>query len=468
SVGAPIAIDTKYWVYLALGNYIYRMSLNSNLQNPNVKTIDIDGDANSSYFNYTALDYVYDENGLDKVVIVGEVLLGIAGQTKYIRGVWAILSNVDDSNEANIVTDVFKVTDHTKPFKAVAVKDNGTIYLGGSYQIISSDYYGYEALNIDVDNVLPIAKDFKIDYASVSYSEAKTHAQLEPTGGNAIAVWIDVLDGNGREEITEVTLQAWHDGEDGSITWPDSPTDANGVVNITYNVATNRFTLNYPTTGEVSLGLGSASIVDDCTLRIKFVFVPGKQARYGNDGSATLGDDDCNWNVRFECNDSVGNNLTVHGDWEFGYVKITSLGGIGASSVNGEIAPENNGTSSDFVINWSSNWKYRVGVKMTSNLYHAGPPTDTITPNYVSVKEAHGYTPSYVPNDFGICPNDYQAFSGLNSYVYWYSGSGGTYTTNAPIVGNEQTFMTHFNVYVPLGTASGSYTALLTYVVDIE
>jgi hypothetical protein len=448
------------------------MSTDSAYQNPSVSEIDIDGDADSTSFTYYGIDYYYNESVKDKVVVVGGLEVNGGAGDDY--GVVAVLSNAENIDVTKVYTEDFRINEeHSGGYYAVAIRNGDSFYIGGSYEILNSDYYGYETLELDVENVPPIANDFKVDYASVDYASARTHAQVEPTGTNPIAIWIDVTDPNSVSEITEVTLQAWHDGESGSpITWPSNPTDANGVVNITYNVASDEFTLNYPTTNEVTLGLGSATQVDDTTLRIKFVFVPGKQARYGLDGGGTAGDDACTWNVRFECNDTT-NNITKHGDWEFGYTKVTSLGGVVTAQVTNPIAPGagdgNSDVTNTLTIIWSSNWKYKVSVEMTSTLYYAGGP-DTIPDSNVLVYEASSWTSGYAPNDFTSSNNDqgqvdYYGFNHGNP-IYWY-GSGGGYSATAPPTGNEQTFMTHFKIYVEYGTMAGSYTANLQYVVDI-
>jgi len=452
-----------YRTYLATDTGIYKLTTEVDHDIVGTEELDVDGDNDADVFHYKSIDYYH---GAGKMVAVGGADLdGITGDE---CGVAVILSNPEGDTP---ITEFFEVRPHQGGYRAVAMKDDGSMFLGGSYEIIDYDYYGLDTLNLNVQNVPPIARNFRVDYASVPYNDARAHAQLTPDGSNPVAIWIDVTDPNSRDEITEVTLQAWHDGEYGSITWPDSPSDANGVVNITYNVPNDQFTLNYPKTGEVTLGLGSATPVDETTLRIKFVFTPCKQARYGVNGSATSGDDECTWNVRFECNDTT-NNITEHGDWEFGYVKVTSLSGVETANA-GTIVPgegwSSYGDTNTLTITWSSNWKYKVSVAMTSSLYHAGPPSDTIPADNVLVYEPHVFTSGYVPNQFSNTDNDpqvdnYYGFDHGNP-VYWYGSS--TTHANPPTTGYEQSFQTHFRVYVTYGTLAGSYTANLAYVVDI-
>ncbi len=463
-------VDYKYRTFIASNGGLFRMNtlLDSALDSCNY--IDVDGDGGSNEFDYEALSYCADVGGPDKLVAAGGISIGGS-----VKGFYTVLANVEKTSVAEMYTEIFNVTGHAGAYPAVAMRASGDIHLGGSYQIINYDYYGDDTLGLTVENVPPTATNFKIDYATVDYASARTHAQLIPNGANQIAIWIDIVDDNSRDEITTVVLQAWHDG-DGSVVWPGTGgSDHNGVLQITYTQGSG-FVLDYPTgvaRNEVTLGTCTEQNIDDRTKRLEFVWCPGQQARYGEDGSATIGADSGTWNVQFVCDDIPGIPVTVtNPDWEFGYVRVTYLEGIVAASIP-STAPGggegNAGDSNEFTLSWSSNWKYRLGVRMTTSLFHSGPPVDIIDATDVYVVAASGETAGYdAPSWAGELPHaGYKTFSSVNNWVYWYDDGSGGYNAVAPQSGNSQVFTSSFRVYVKYGSMAGSYTAQMQYVVDI-
>ncbi len=476
---------TGYYVYIAATGGIYRMSIDSSYAVPTTSLVPVDGDGGSTEFDYKAVDYAS-----NSIVAVGGINLG-AG----IRGAIAMLSNAKATSESDIITDAFGITEHIGAYMAVTLKEPGYVFLGGSYEVISSDYYGYDTLTVEVANAMPEAFNFKVDYSTVDYSVARSHGQFEPNGANSIAVWVDIVDPNSLSEITTVKMQAWYDDPNFVNAHEDWPgilgSDYNGVVQITYTKGASEglgtFTLDYPNTpnNEVTLGAcseeynPSGSYVAGTAIRLKFVFTPEKQAHYGLSGDDALsGEDVGTWDVQFECDDTTADPVVTRSnvDWEFGYVRVTTLSGVNPASVLNPIAPGadpgNSDVTGDFTITWSSNGKYKVGVKMTTEL-QKGVPIDTIPATNVLVREAHGgSTATYGPNDWTVGDNiqgqdNYSDFGLVGTVIYWY-GSAGDYSFTAPQSGNQQTFVSNYMVYVEYGTMAGTYTADLTYIVDIK
>ena len=461
-----------------------------------IEEVDVNGDGNCSYFNYTAIDICADnENYAKNITILA------AGANYYTKlpsggttsGFFAVIKEKLDGNVWKSETFAFesmrknefcatKIVDH-KYNDGVEGYVAGLVNSPSLFSIKSAVRGSFTLITLySLDP--PTASNVRISIPGDGPNVNRMNEQFAPTGTNRLEFWVNITDPDTLSDLESVKFQAWYDDPDGDgieDNWTKACTidDKNGRVEIICTrgeTGSYNFELNYPTSKEVSFDSSECSAVENGnTVELKFSYIPLKQARYSQNGTYGDGVSCANtWNFQFVCTDGVGERSPIGGGlgdgYEFGYQKVTSLTGAIDREVrpNETLPPRTYGLTDNFTLIWSANNDYRVGISINTPLADG---ENIIDYENVMVCEAKNETVGYPGNRFetneNVLPKDgYKSFEGLNSKIYWY-GTDKVYW-EAPKSGNEQSFNTSFLVYVPPATKVGNYSATLTYSVEIS
>ncbi|MEM2899185.1 MAG: kelch repeat-containing protein [Thermoplasmata archaeon] len=492
--------DDTLFTYLAANAYmptstrgLYKViTKNSGSVTYEVSEINVDGDADKPYFNYSAIDANYYGNRVFVLAVGSNCYSTFVGESA--KGF--VCAFGEEYRDSSWVTSTFYFeTTNKKEFCATKMLyenyyQGGMAAIGGLVNspalfIIGGSIEASINLTASVASVDPIVEDAKITIPGDDPNITnRMNEQFVPTGTNKLEFRVNVTELNDIDTLEEVRFQAWYDdlngdGVEDTYSYSCGLYDANARVEILCTRISKdnyQFILVYPSDSEVSFDAEECQAIEDgYKVRLKFVYAPSKQSRYSyggrfRDGESCAG----TWNFQFQCKKEgslrtpVGGASGNSGDgWEFGLQRVTTLVGVVESSVSGEIAPGEYGITNNITIVWSSNNGYKFSVEMKTPLKNGDEEIDC---DYVMVHEAYNSTEGYVGRDFkksdnGLGFDNYTSFDMLFKKVFLY-GNEEAYL-DAPRIGYEQKFSTNYLVYVPEGTRSGEYTATLAYLLDI-
>ncbi len=492
--------------YLAASSYqsastrgLYRMVASGSPATYSMVEMNVNGDCDTTYFNYSAIDVRTDKaTNPEKVTVIAAgsnsyptMLPGgkktgvyVKFEEKLVGGSWAIDTLDFESTRKN-------------EFCATQMLDSpffhgNTALVGGVCSspglfFIGGDINTEANITGEAGNAPAVVHEAKITVPGDDPNIInRMNEQFIPSGTNKIEFWVNVSDDNGLADIEVVKFQAWYDDPDGDgmeETWNDVTvnTDRNARVEIICTrtggtgTGTYTFSLSFPTSEEVGFNaLDCTASESGINVSLKFVFSPRKQIRYAKSGSFNSGSSDVStWNFQYECTDGGVVRAPVGGasgdGWEFGIERVVSLDGVMGRTIGDEqgIIPGEYGTTGNFSIVWSANNDYRLSVKMSTALVMG---TYSIAPDNVMVCEPFMETDGFPGNDFHsenkLSLDNYTAFGAILKSVYWYGNSNAFW--DAPTFGYEQSFDTNLLAYIPPGTKTGTYSATLTYSLEID
>ncbi len=458
--------------------------------------IDVNGDSDTYYFNYTALDVTMQSGPMPIIYILA---VGGCSYVDKTTGFYAIAAEVEYEGSWFNGTFDFSLTDKSVFYACAMFQEEkyggNKAAIGGATSspglyLVGGNIEADADLNVSVAQSEPIIEDAKITVPGDDPAVTnRMNEQFTPTGTDFIEFHVNVTIPNTLSTLHAVKFQAWYDDPDcdgAEDEWQEvcANDDKNARVEIIAarsggdGAGSYTFAMAYPTKEEVNFNSTYCTAYEyGLTVMLKFVYAPMKQSRYAfggtyQDGSSTVS----TWNFQITVVDDTGERSPVGGaygnegdGWEFGLQRVTSLVGIMNRTINGGniVDPLDYAATENFTLAWSSNNDYKFSVEMKSPLAKGA---DTIGYTNIMVHKAFNCTYGYPGNDFtadnGLHIDDYSSFDNQYRKLYWY-GDECSYW-DAPSSGNEQNFSTNFLVYVPLGTKSGSYTAVLTYVLDIS
>jgi len=494
------------FTYLAASAYVgttstrglYKLTASGSPTSYSATELNINGDCDKFHFNYTSVDVCVDSGTAPQNITV--ILSGTNNYTEIIEdgtktGFYAKFKEMKVGNLWKLDTLNF-VTTEKKEFCVTRLLDasyysGNSAIIGGLKSSPSLFFVGGDInentkliTNVTSINVTNVRITIPGDGSTVN----RMNQQFTPTGTNYLEFHVDITVPATLPTIKNIKFQAWYDDPDGDgveDSWDEvkNNNDKNARVEIIADrdsaTGVYQFSMLYPTLNEVSFDKTYCSAVENgLTVSLKFAYAPMKQARYAyggvyGDGSSSVS----TWNFQFAITDdtgelpSYGGSAGNNGDgWEFGFDRVTSFVGIMNRNVNnGEgVEPLKYATTDNFTIVWSSNNDYKISVEMKTPLSGG---SDTIDYKYVMAHEAFNYTDGFVGNDFTSDDNilnkdNYKSFNEQYRKILWYGNTEDYW--DAPSIGNEQKFSTNFLVYVPMGTKSKTYTAVLTYLLDID
>ncbi len=495
------ASPVKTFTYLAASSSIqgstrglYKMTCDGGVYT--MSEIDVNGDGNCYYFNYSAIDVCPNAAiGADSISILA------AGANYYTRlpttgavtGFFTAITEKFDGASWSYETIAFENMTKNE-FCATKILDHkfnvgveglvGGLTNSPSLFAIKSAVTGSFTLITLYSLDPPTASNVRIALPGDPSTTNRMNEQFAPTGATALEFWVDITEPDTLSDLQSVKLQAWYDDPNGDgieDAWDAASAidDKNARLQITctrLSAGAYAFEMDYPTSSEVAFDPSNCSATENGnTLRLKYCYIPLKQARYSHNGTYNDGTSSVStWNFQYVCTDGVGERPPIGGalgdGFEFGFQKVTSLVGVVDRMVKpGDvILPGTYGTTSEFSIGWSTNNDYKVSVSMSTPLSDG---VNTIDYKNVMAREARNATAGYAGADFSDEDNTfgldgYRSFDTLGTKVHWY-GSDDIYW-DAPRSGSEQAFDTNFIIYVPIGTGHNMFRATLTYTVEIS
>ncbi len=460
-----------------------------------VGEVNVNGDADKPYFNYSSVDITYDSHKQEIIVLaVGSNCYStFAGgssngfmcfvEERFSSGSWQATTSYFETTSKNefCTTKLLDPSRYDDHFGLIGGKTNSpsVFMLGGS---IEADIN----LTTNVSFAEPLVEDAKITIPGDDPAVTnRMNEQFMPTGSNKLRFHVNVTELNDISLLEQVIFQAWYDDPDGDGVedpYPSNGSDRNARVEISCvrtGPGTYQFSLLFPTSSEVNFDAGDCQAAEmGSMVRLMFVYAPLKQARYAEKGTFKDGFSSiATWNFQFQCKTAgvlmtpVGGATGGSGDgWEFGIQRMTTLSGIMDRAVNSgkPVSPGFFGMTENFTVAWSSNNDYRMSVEMKSMLTAGGVD---ISCDNVMVASAFDATPGYPPNKFFPDDNffglaNYSTFDRTLNKVYWYGNSLAYW--DAPNSSYEERFSTNILVYVPLGTMYGNYIATVACILDID
>ncbi len=327
---------------------------------------------------------------------------------------------------------------------------------------VPSDSDSDNTLGATVSTDAPIITGFDITDAS---DTSFMHAQLDVSTTYYFNVTVN--DDNGWADIQWINIRIWFDNESSEISFDQQNAWGNYRAVLNY---TNGAPLSDPALSEWSAPEGnivynpgdSSNFTNTANQNytFKLSFQLNEQIRQANDpvNSGTSNYDDLgSWNAEVRAIDSsvtVTNQDNATGVYhEFGVFQFTNVS-IASNWNAGTIAPGGEGTSAAVTVTHKANRNYTMTVWFDSQL--TGPGTiDVSNINITAAGDAN----DAITSDL--------SFAGLGEanerYIH---GSASTNRTHNFTL-NEETTGVQFRVYVPFGTAAGTYTANLTIKVEI-
>lgn len=277
---------------------------------------------------------------------------------------------------------------------------------------------------------------------------------------------VTVNDANGWSDIQWINLRIWFDGGT-EVTFGSQTTGANYRSDLNY---TNVAPLTDPALSEWSVAEGnivynstdSQSFTNTANQNytFKLSFQLNAQMRQANDpvNSGTSNYDDPNsWNAEVRAKDvdnpDVINRTNATGVYhEFGIFQFTSVS-IASNWDAGTIAPGASGTSTAVAVTHRSNRAYDLKVWFDTHLTSGANTIDVSNINITAAGDT---------NDDVLADTAFAGLTETNALIIRNDTSNGTHEVSA----NSATTNVQFRVFVPFGTASGSYTANLTIKVE--
>jgi len=255
--------------------------------------------------------------------------------------------------------------------------------------------------------------------------------------------------------ITYVNITLSYDFGDDSGMQPYSTTN-NTQFRLVYDNSTGgeTFGLAAGGSGEVTFVAGSITYVNSTTSILNFSFTPQNEIRHATGaGTGGTGFNDLNsWNYRVNATNTDG-QVSAGWDDEFGVYRYTTISastdpeGTGSP---GQTVPLN--TNGNTVVTYSANERFNLTVAIID----LTDGTNTITADNVVVTG-------------GNLVNSAFASGGSTQYIYGTGGATPTYhaayDTYNPAT--DHTVTTSWQITIPFGTPTGTYTSTVTYTIQV-
>ena len=202
---------------------------------------------------------------------------------------------------------------------------------------------------------------------------------------------------------------------------------------------------------EVTFKAGSRTIVNSTTSVLNFSFTPNNEIRHAP-GAGTMGSGFNNansWNYEVSIINTDGQSATW--DDEFGVYRYTTITASGDPAGSGTPA-HTVVLSPNTVVTYSANEQFNLTVNISDLSDGAG---NTIPANCVNVSG-------------GDLPRS--QFAAASSLLWIYGTGGATPTYHAAYdnyAAGEHQVSTSWDIYIPFGTSTGTYTSTVTYTINV-
>jgi len=262
---------------------------------------------------------------------------------------------------------------------------------------------------------------------------------------------INITDFNGWVDVDYIEIKAWYDNGSESTTYNQTQGgNLNMYLQYENITGTANFSLLWPD-DEVQLISGNCTeaITDETTRIINISFKPGSQVRWASSNytwntAQNTTNDPYSWNFNITVIDAAG--LKAWKNDEYGVYKFTSI--LPNQDWVNVIAPPGFWDASSIVtITYSSNYDFNMTIYFEENL------TNTTWGDIISIANNVYILGGADPND-DVTYDVMFAGIGEANAVDIFNDSGIFHSNNI-----SQTVNVQFNVYIPLGTHGGKYTA---------
>jgi hypothetical protein len=384
------------------------------------------------------------------------LVTGYSGNTQYYA--WQVIDTTDwTANGYNWSEwDNAGNPDTSSPWQWTFDFPNGTGYY--QFYSIAKDYVG-----IVEDS--PSEKDaacYYVPYVSAapvinSYNLSNsTGSKLNNYSGlldvnNEYCFTINITDPNGWIDIDYIEIKAWYDDGSESTTYNQTQGgNLNMYLQYENTTGTANFSLLWPD-DEVQLISGNCTetIIDETTRIINISFKPRNQVRWASsndtwNGAQNTTNDHYSWNFNITVIDASG--LKAWKKDEYGVYKFTSI--LPNQDWVNVIAPPGFWDDSSIVtITYSSNYDFNMTIYFEENL------TNTTWGDTIPIANNVYILGGADPND-DVTYDVMFAGIGEANAIDIFNDSGIFHSNNI-----SQTVNVQFNVYIPLGTHGGKYTA---------
>ena len=315
----------------------------------------------------------------------------------------------------------------------------------------------------EIDETAPLMADTICYYISLVAPVINSYDLWNQTGSklnnvtglldvnNEYIFTINITNMNRWENIEYINITTWFDnGSDSTIYNQTSGGNLNMFIQYENTTGIANYNLLWPD-NEVQLILGNCSetIINSTTRIINFSFTPLSQVRWaGGDGNwditSNVTNDIYSWNFNITVTDK--DKLKSWINDEYGVYKYTSIS-PDHNWVDVYAAPGFNDTSSIVTITYSSNYDFNMTLYFEENLTNTTRGSTIPIANNVDILANVDLTDD-ITSDItflGI---------GIINAVDIFNESGLFHRNNI-----SQTVNVQFNVYIPLGTMSGIYSA---------
>jgi len=262
---------------------------------------------------------------------------------------------------------------------------------------------------------------------------------------------INITDINEWNDIQLINIEAWFDNGSDSTTYNQTQgSNLNMFLQYDNTSGIGVFRMLWPgNEAQIVLGDCSETVISSTTRIINISFIPGSQIRWAAgdgawDTTQNATNDPYTWNFNISVIDLAGMR-----DWktdEYGIYKYTSIL-PGQDWVDVIAAPGFNDTSSVVTITYSSNYDFNMSIYFEENLTNVTWGDTIPIANNVSIL---GNTD---PNDDITTNKQFQGIGEENA-IDIFNSSGIFHNNNI-----SQTVDVQFDVYIPIGTYGGKYTA---------
>ncbi len=327
---------------------------------------------------------------------------------------------------------------------------------------VSQDDDTDNTLGATVSSTPPTVTNYTITDAS---DVSQMHSQIDV--GTTYYFNVTLQDPDGWGDMRWANIRIWFDGGGAELSFTQQTTGANYRIDLNY---TNVAPLTSPalsewsvTEGNMVYASGSSSIftnVANENYTFKLAFTLNNQVRWGTDptNQASGSYNDANsWNSEVRARDfesnvvSQSNSTNVY--HEFGVFLFNNVT-IASDWDAGTISPGASGTSAIVTVTHAANRNYRLSVWFDTTLTSGA---NTIAVTNINITAA-GDANDAITSD--------TSFAGLGSGNRVYIHGSGASERAHNVSADSETTGVQFRVYVPFGTASGSYVATLTIRVE--
>ncbi len=292
------------------------------------------------------------------------------------------------------------------------------------------------------------------------------HAQLDVS--TTYYFNVTVGDTNGWADIKWINIRVWFDGGT-EVAFDSQTTGDNYRVDLNY---TNVAPLDEPALSEWNITEGNSAYNSgdsanytnvanqNFTFNLSFSFdAQIRQADLPSNTAAGSYNDANSWNAEIRAKDTDNVDVINRGNatnvyHEFGVYKFTSVT-IASNWDAGTIAPGASGTSAIVTVTHQSNRDYKMKVWFDTTLTSGGNTIGLTNINITAAGDAN----DNITSDL--------SFSALGEANAVYIRGTSTWNWSHNVSSDQETTGVQFRVFVPFGSAAGSYTATLTIKVEI-